>query len=174
MSTTYDILAYLNVVSDVSSVTIENFPLSYTDLVLVCNVHAVGSSSGAASLNITFNSDSNSLYSSARMQSNGSAASSSRSINQSFMTMGIVPATTSAGTVMGQTIVNIMSYSNTNINKTAFSTYATNAFNNTEDRIGRYAGLWRSTSAISRITLSVDSGNIRTSSNFTIYGIKAE
>jgi hypothetical protein len=63
----------------------------------------------------------------------------------------------------------IQNYSNTTTNKTAlirdnFATYGTFA----------RVALWRSTSAITSITLTMSSSTFATGSQFTLYGIKAE
>lgn len=70
----------------------------------------------------------------------------------------------------GSSIIQINNYSNSTTYKTAFmrtntaSTYGT---------VFAIVGLWRSTAAITSITLTPDAGSFATGSTFSLYGIAA-
>jgi hypothetical protein len=62
-----------------------------------------------------------------------------------------------------------MSYANTNVFKTAL---IAGGLGSTE--VNRHVGLWRSTSAVTSVGLLLNgSGNFKTGSTFSLYGIKA-
>jgi hypothetical protein len=102
------------------------------------------------------------------MRGSGSAASSGRDTNQTFINLNYFgDASTTAG---AQTIVaSVMNYSNTTTNKTLLSRGG-----NAESSTSAIVGLWRNTAAINRIDLKATSTNYATGSTFTLYGIKAE
>ena len=64
--------------------------------------------------------------------------------------------------------MSIQNYANT----TTYKTMISRASDATQNAIA-YVGLWRSTSAINSITLSVSAGTFAIGSTFTLYGIKA-
>jgi len=161
MPSTYEPIATNTLSSTASSITFSSIPGTYTDLVLICNLKATPT---ASSLVARFNGSSSNIYSVTQMYGTGSTAFSQRLSNQTevYLSFSGFPAGN-----FGPTIVNFINYSNTTTNKTFISRsgYAT-------DYADASVGLWRSTAAISSMTLfagtSFDIGSI-----FTLYGIKA-
>jgi hypothetical protein len=142
-----------------ASVTFSVIPSTYTDLVLVCIGKMVSGSD--ANQAITFNGDSSALYSRTFMYGDGTNPFSGRATGTTSLGF---PYWNSTNPVT--TITQIMNYSNTTTFKTAISR---NAGSNT---VTGEVGLYRSTSAISSITLT-GTVNFAAGSTFSLYGIKA-
>jgi hypothetical protein len=162
MAATYDPIATTTLSSGASSITFSSIPSTYTDLRLVF----VGTSAANVPGEMRFNGDTSSNYSRTYLSGNGSSVSSSRDTNQTNISMG---ASAITSTPMMNT-VDIFSY--------AGSTYKTCLITSSDDRNGsgtvdRQVALWRSTSAITEIKLTVDlTANFTTGTTATLYGIK--
>lgn len=148
--------------SSTSVITFSSIPATYTDLILIADAKLDISGQG---INLTFNGDTSSSYTSTRLYGNGSTATSDRQASGSFINfaLGSVDA--------GQLIVaNIMNYSNATTFKTCLLRQNTaSAF------VGALVGLWRATpAAINSLTLtSGGTSKYVAGSTFTLYGIKA-
>ena len=116
-----------------------------------------------------FNSDTGSNYSWHFLQGDGSAASAGASTSQTAMICGKTGVTATGN---GVAVIDILDYANTNKYKTIRSLSGTD-YNNTNGRLFYSSGSWRSTSAVTTITLTNDSGTDFTQySSFALYGIK--
>jgi len=156
---TYEPIATTTLGSAQSSVTFSSISGSYTDLVLIGNWKL----SANGNILMTLNSDTGTNYSETTMYGDGTSAASGRQTNASSIRVGF--AGYSTNNVMN--IVNLQNYSNTTTYKTVVLRW------NSEEYTDARVGLWRSTSAITSITLTASSGNISSGSTFTLYGIKA-
>lgn len=155
---TYTPIATTTLGSNVASYTFTSISGSYTDLILVIT--------GTTTTNginywLQFNSDTGSNYSYTMILGTGSAASSGRSTSQTKWRV----ANNSSSTNTTPTIVQIQNYSNTTTYKTGLARFGDASY-------GTWAnvGLWRSTSAITSITVSSDT-NLASGSIYTLYGI---
>jgi hypothetical protein len=171
MPSTYEPIATNTLGSAATDITFSSIPSTYTDLVLVTSVFG-SRAANVDSLAIRFNSDTGSNYSYTYMIGESSAgAASSRASNQSNIWVGNI--TSNSVTQPGVIIVQIQNYSNTTTNKTVISrqnAMAGGGYNIT----GANVGLWRSTSAITSVTVRSETGsNLSSGSTFTLYGIKA-
>ena len=155
---TYEPIATTTLSSAQSSVTFSSISGSYTDLVCV-----ISGNTSTGDIIIRFNSDSSSNYSYVRIFGDGVSASSDSAISQTsfFVTVG--------GFTNANSIINIQNYSNSTTNKTTL----VRANSVSTGYLGLYVGLWRSTSAITSVTLTANSGNLNSGSTFTLYGIAA-
>lgn len=161
---TYDEIRRETVTVATPSVTLNLSGITgYTDLILVCSFGTTkGSQDG---LLFRVNSDSGSNYSVTRINGVGPSATSDRTSTANSMIAGGVSGTDTSSVAVYQ----LMNYANTNIFKTVLMR---NGFTSTV--LNATVGLWRSTSAITSITLSAESAsNIRVGSTFSLYGIKA-
>jgi hypothetical protein len=162
--TSYESIATATVSSDTGSVTLSSIPSTYTHLQLRC---FWGQTSATSTLKIQFNSDTaanyswHSLYGSGASAAAGSSSSASNMVVTDFGPGGL---TTSPGSA----IVDILNYKDTNKYKTLRSLAGYDG--NGSGYIGIYSGSWRSTSAITSITLTMTS--IKSGSVFALYGIK--
>jgi hypothetical protein len=159
MASTYEPISTTTISgSSTSSVTFSSIPNTYTDLVLIMGF----SLSANDEIDITFNGDTGGSYSRTYMEGNGSTAGSAYGTGLNAI------AILGRGNQMTN-IINIMNYANTTTNKTLLA-----RFSSPSNIIGAEVGLWRSTSAITSVTL-----NLRTSKTYvagsvlTLYGIKA-
>lgn len=148
-----------------ATVTFSSIPQGYTDLTLVAG--AIGSSAGL-DIRVQVNSDTASNYSITRLLG-FTSATSNRASNATYwqLTNSVGISTTEPTTH----ILQLMNYSNNTTNKTVLVRY--NQFQSTFSEVAAEVGLWRSTSAITSITFSLNSGNYAAGSTFTLYGIKA-
>lgn len=159
---TYDLIASQTLSSAAASITFSSIAASWTDLRLVL----VTKTSSASSIDIRFNSDTASNYSSTYLLGNGSAASSGKYTNN-----GAVQFADNTGTNWCMQTADIFSY--------AGSTYKTVLASNNDDENGsgtvdRSVSLWRSTAGITSVflgTLSAVTMSVGTVAS--LYGIKA-
>jgi hypothetical protein len=152
-------IATNTVVSATSSVTFSSIPQGYTDLVLIhSNI-----SGTTQQLRLTFNGDSGSNYSTTELYGTGSAAGSGRGVSETKINIGFFNSS-----AVSNSIVNFQNYSNSTTYKTLLARYG-----NTGTQTAAVVGLWRSTAAITSITIVAQTGNFAVDSSFTLYGIKA-
>lgn len=135
---------------------------SYTDLVLIIN-GAITTGNPAILFRLNGNTGSN--YSYTRITGNGTAAASSREINQTFG--HLAPAFGFTTNFESNIIANFMNYSNSTTNKTIITR------NNTPSAgTEALVALWRQTSAITSIKIYNSSAtNFIIGSTFSLYGI---
>lgn len=145
-----------------STITFSSIPSTYTDLRLI---FITTTSINGANINLRFNSDTGTNYSSTWLEGNGTSASSYRATNDTRFQLTNGAGTT---TIPSFTILDIFNY--------AGSTYKTALDNVSGDTNGsgyvfRSVQMWRSTSAINRIDLTPTSGNFNAGTTATLYGI---
>ena len=165
MPATYEPIATTTLGSAQSSVTFSSISGSYTDLVLIISARMTAGG-GASSIQAQFNSDTGSNYSFTLLNGDGSSATSARNSNQTQAAIGL--GTDAAGE-WSSNIVQIMNYSNATTYKTILARAGIAG-----DRVRAIVNLWRSTSAITSITIINNGATTFVSgSTFTLYGIKA-
>ena len=162
MAVTYEPLATTTLGSSQSSVDFTSISGSYTDLIVICN--AKGST--LINTRLRFNSDTGSNYSYTILGGNGSSAASFRTTSSTYAQINYYSYLETTQNV--NHIVQIMNYSNA----TTYKTYLARG-NNTANGFDAVVGLWRSTSAITTVTLSTNTGTFESGSTFTLYGIKS-
>ena len=146
--------------SAASTITFSSIPATYTDLRLV--LVGTGSSSGV-NVNLRLNNDSGTNYSQTSLVGNGSAASSYRSTSASQFSDS---QTYFDATVKMKTF-DIMSYAGSTNKTVLFSGYGDM---NGSGAVESNVGLYRSTSVINRIDLSVVISFLA-GTTATLYGI---
>jgi len=159
---TYESIATQTLGSAAASVTFSSISGSYTDLVFIGQIKGTA----ATFLNLQFNGDTASNYSRVVLAGNGTvAASELRSTRTAINTDYFQTIQTNFNYI---TTINIMNYSNSTTYKTVLCR-PDNAANGT----GATVGLWRSTSAITSVTLLADGNSFDIGTTFSLYGIKA-
>lgn len=159
----YEPLASTLVGTATTTVTLSNIPQGYKDLQI--RGMTLGSVT-AQDVKLQFNSDTATNYSIHYTQGNGTAASAAGLASQTYIEIGITGTTTSPSVF----ITDILDYTNTNKNKTVRSWLGYD--NNGSGYAIFFSGLWRSTAAITSITLTAFSGNFNANSRFSLYGLK--
>ena len=160
MAITYEPIATTTASGSVSSITFSSISGNYTDLVIIVNGSTAGSDN---TLIVRFNSDTGGNYSYVAIDGDGTTTSSYVESNTSE------PQAGSMSTGNTTSIINIMNYSNT----TTYKTYIGRG-NVPASRVRGFIGLWRSTSAITSVTIFNNAAsNFTNTTTFTLYGIKA-
>lgn len=167
--TTYTpIQTYTMANSTTNAVVFSSIPQTYTDLLLV----AYNRDTTAAVTPVffqTINNDGSSLYSYLQLTGDGSASSGRVTATAPWGVTLQTGASATAG-VFATTQIHYPSYSNTTTNKMFLAQSAADSNNVGVFRLS--AGLYRSTNAISTITVQA-AQFFAQSSMFTLYGIKA-
>ena len=161
MATTYDKIATTTLSSTSATITFSSIAASWTDLKLILT----GTVTSAASPRITFNSDTATNYSDTGLAGDGTSATSDQLTNRSFIT---IYNNGMSATIPEFYTLDIFSY--------AGSTYKTALGSASEDRNGsgsvkRTVSLWRSTSAITSITITTSTSTFASGTTATLYGI---
>ena len=163
--------------SATSTVTFSSIPADYTHLQIRASYQTSRVTYPLDKIFIRFNSDSGSNYSCHNLKGDGSSASSGAE-NSTQIVDADSSSTTAAsgGETYGGLVMDILDYANTNKYKTTramvgFDTNGTVA--GYGGRISNLSGSWRSTSAITSITFTIDNAaNFSVDSKFALYGMK--
>lgn len=163
MAATYEPIATQTLGSAASSITFSSIAASWTDLRVVFT----GTTTAASGFWARFNNDTSALYSQTTLYGDGASAISNRGVG----------ATEFEYTFMGNLNTTPVTFATMDVFSYAGSTYKTALLSLSKDNNGsgyaiRYVGLYRSTTAISRIDL-IASGSFAAGTTATIYGIKA-
>ena len=152
--------------TSVASITFTSIPSTYTHLQLRF-IHTV--TNGSTPTFMTFNSDTGANYSRHSLRADGSTLSSGGNANQSDMDIfGYLLGSSTTDPTAG--IVDILDYANTNKYKTV-RTLAGCDQNTSGGEINFNSNNWRSTSAITSISIATDFP-FKQYSSFALYGIK--
>ena len=162
MPATFEPIATTTLGSAASTITFSSIPGTYTDLRLVI----VGSGDTTALLYFYYNSDTGTNYSNTRLTGDGSTAASARQTGIAYNRAR--QSTNSSNPSLNE--IDIFSYAGST-NKTCLIT-SSNDQNGSGD-VYKVVSLWRSTAAITSITLLPSSGNFNSGTTATLYGIKA-
>lgn len=166
MTTTYDSIATTTLGSAANTITFNSISGSYTDLRVVVS----GSFSGNLQASIRFNNLSTAIYSYTEVTGNGVEATSVFAGNDNRIYFN---STSTASTTQPFLMTaDVFNYTNSK-NKTTLLTFNQD-INGTGGQTTRGVGLWRDTSAITRIDLFAGANNFTTGTVATLYGIKAE
>jgi hypothetical protein len=159
---TYTPIASQTLASATGTVTFNSIPSTYTDLVLVSTTK----STTGNNTRITFNNDASALYSNTSLGGTGSSAVSRRDTGVTYIRLDWDGYNQT--TEFNVHVTNVQNYSNTTTNKTSITRSGSGPTG-----VDALVGLYRSTSAISRLDVVASAGNFDTGSTFTLYGIKA-
>jgi hypothetical protein len=157
--------------SSQSTVTFSSIPQTYTHL----QIRFISQNDRADVNNgilLQFNSDSGTNYSWHRLWGDGANAFSGASTSTTGIRIERQSAYSSANSIFGAGVCDILDYTNTNKFKTIRNIGGVDA--NGSGYVALNSGNWRSTSAVTNITLSgIDGGNFKQYSSFQLYGVKA-
>jgi hypothetical protein len=162
MPSTYSQIASNTLSSATNTVTFSSIPQTYTNLIVVCN-GSVSNDTDEARLRL--NGDTGTNYSTTNMAGTGSSATSFRYSSQTSILMNNV-----TGWKNGENntaIWHIFNYTNSTTYKTVLGRETNPSANTTA-----CVGLWRSTAAITSVSLYGVGSNFTVGSTFTLYGIR--
>jgi len=161
----YESIASFTLGSATSTVAFSSIPSTFTHL----QIRVLASTSVADRyFKMQYNSDTASNYNYHYLTGNGSSAGAGAVASASWVTAGFGPNST---TFFGTSVIDILDYKDTNKFKTNRNLEGAD-MNGAGGYVGISSGCWRSTSAISSITLSPSSGNFNANSVFELYGIR--
>lgn len=156
--------------ADASNFDIQNIPATYKHLQIIGSLRGTGAVVFENSL-IRFNNDSAANYDWARAAANADTASASTTVGDTSIVGRNTGASATAGRFAGWNLW-IPDYAGTVANKTLIGQIALFGDNTEANEVmDSTSGGWRSTSAISRITISPGSGNWLAGSRISLYGL---
>jgi hypothetical protein len=160
----YDSIATINGNGSTGSITFSSIPSTYTHLEVRASVLA---SSTNDDILMRFNGDTASNYSFHEIRGGGTSATAHSATSVSYM----VPGGNAGNTTYPYSFVlSVLDYKSTNKNKTIRTLSGTDR--NGGGSISVFSGNWRSTSAVTSITLYAPSSVFNTNTKFALYGIK--
>jgi hypothetical protein len=164
MASTYSQISTTTLGSSTASVTLSNIPQTYTNLVLITTVSSARS--GNASTYLRLNGDTASNYSFTVLYGDGSSAFSTRGSSQTEIWYGQTNGFSTTNAIGQYAYIN--QYSNISTFKSVISRGG-----HAGQLVFTGVGLWRSTAAITSITIFGEGGfNLIAGNTFTLYGIK--
>lgn len=153
------------------TITFSSIPGTYQHLQIRMIARNNIAGTGIDEVWLRFNSDTASNYSDHSLSGTGTAASAIGNANTTFVThAGVGVENNATAGIMGVSIVDIHDYASTTKNKTVRALIGDDR--NGSGTIRLASGLWRSTSAITSISLISAAGNFTTATSFALYGIK--
>jgi len=160
----YEVISTQTLGTAVATVTLSSIPATYTDLVLIINGVINTGESGIFCQVGNGSVDTATNYSTTYILGDGTSATSGRESSATNTFLGRIQADPYNST----SIIHYMNYSNTTTYKTFLGR------GNDPTYVIQQVGLWRSTSAINTIKLSlVSTFTFTAGSTFTLYGVKA-
>jgi hypothetical protein len=166
MATTYEKIATTTLGSAAATIDFNSIAGTYTDLRLVL---LPISPSGSQNLFLRVNSDTGSNYSTTKLYGTGTSAVSARSTSATFINL-LVNDGFDVVTKPCFYTVDFFSYAGSTYKTVLTTNNEEKNTGNTNSTVGRFVGLWRSTSAITSINLSCDA-TFDAGSIATLYGI---
>jgi hypothetical protein len=154
-----------------SSITFSSIPQDYTHL----QIRGIARSTRTevnSGINITMNSDTGSNYPYHAVYGSGSSAASYSGASQTAMYSGGILAASSTASCFSPIVIDILDYNNTNKFKTIRILSGSDQNSASFSEVGLVSGNYRSTTAVSSLTLTAAVNNLAQYSSFALYGIK--
>ena len=154
-----------------STITFSSIPSTYKHL----QIRAIGRTDRASLFGdygkLTFNSDSGANYSDHQLQGDGSTVTAAAATSANFIRINRFAAATATANAFGALTIDILDYADTNKYKTLRNLGGIDS--NGSGDIFFISGSWRSTTAVSSISIAVGGGTVFNQySQFALYGIK--
>ena len=151
-----------------SSITFNNIPQIFTDLLVVASVRG-NHAYDAGNIQIRPNAALDNLSSTTHIVGNQNGISSYRNTSTSGWFTGTLPGTTVTANTFASCQIYIPNYTSSNF-KSAIIDSVSEANSTTAMRLELVAGLWRSTAAITSLQFAGDNQYVQ-HSTFSLYGI---
>lgn len=169
-ATSFESIATATGTGSSGTITFSSIPGTYQHL----QIRAIGRTSSAGTDNdiyLQFNGITTTTYDRHFLRGNGTAASAGGAATVDKIAVGSFAGGGAAANIIGAMIIDIHDYASTTKNKTVRAITGEDQ-NSVDGNIYLYSGLWRNTSAVTSITLTIPSFNFTTASTFALYGIK--
>jgi len=157
-----------------ASISFTSIPAGYQTLQLRLFGRTTSSTSDGNYINVRFNSDSGSNYTFHQIQGDGSSVTATALTSQTQTILQRVPSDAASASVYGVIVCDIVDYAATTKYKTlkAYGGFETNSGAASGTKIFFTSGAWLSSSAISSMSLTPDTGNFKQYTSAALYGIK--
>jgi hypothetical protein len=163
----YESIATANGTGASGVITFSSIPSIYQHL----QIRWIDKSSGSGSYNfLNFNSDTGSNYANHYLYGDGADDLAGADTTQTKINLYGSLVTSSAANVYAAHVVDILDYANTNKYKTVRALGGQDS--NGSGVIFLSSGLWQSTAAINSLTITANTDNFTTASQFALYGLK--
>jgi len=151
-----------------STITFSSIPSTFKHLQIreLSQINVAGASKDVY---MRFNSDTATNYSMHTLYGNGTTATAAATASATYIELAST-GTTAGASVFSAGVIDVLDYSDTNKYKTTRS--ITSWDGNGTGVTFFYSGNWRSTSAVSTITLTASTGSFSQYSSFALYGIR--
>jgi hypothetical protein len=163
---TYTPLATITLASTDSEIVFASIPATYRDLVLVCS--ARGTITTFTNVQMRFNSDTASNYSTVAMYGTGSSAATYGETTTNI-TLEQIARSNDTASVFTPIVTQVMDYSATDKHKSV----VTRNSSTLSGAVAALASRWANTSAITSVTLYPFAGSFAIGSTFSLYGVIA-
>lgn len=164
---TYETIATTTLASASATIVFNTFSSTFTDLVII--TQPIGSTTNF--LAIQFNGDTSSNYSRNVISGNGSAPVSDQRTSRTSIELDYNESIGTGYNYNSQ--LHIFGANSTDFYKNVFAKPNGSGYGSAAHAYGLAHGTWRSTSAITSITLLTSSGTFATGTRASLYGIKA-
>ena len=157
------------------TITFSSIPATYQHLQIRCLIRCDEAANAYRDLRIRLNGDTGTTYNAHLLYGDGTAVTATERATANtytYITAGLdaYPRDLVTANVMGVAIIDIHDYASTSKNKTTRHFVGVDA--NGAGRVQLSSGLWRSTSAVTSVSIISEAGNWTTASQFALYGIK--
>lgn len=152
----------------VNTITFNNIPQTFTDFMILASVRSTYSSTVDYMLS-WLNGDRSTIYSITKLEGTGSTVNSSRASGQNNFDIATYPGATATSNTYGSVSIYLPNYTGSNFKSLIIDAVSEN--NTTAAYQYLNANLYRSTSAITSMTLYAGNGNFTNASTFSLYGI---
>lgn len=165
------LLADSTLVASAASIDLTGIAPDWAHLMIVAYLRG-DAAAVVSALNIRFNGDTGANYDYQSIGASAAATSGAEAFATSSCRVGSIPAATAPASVFGAFTADIPSYSQATNNKAAHTSSAVKA-GTTTTLLGveAYLAAWRSSAAITSVTLLPGSGNFVSGSRVTLYGM---
>lgn len=164
MPSTYDRIATTTLGSAAASIDFTSISSAYTHLRVIWMARTASSDFPI----LRINGDTGTNYSNTILYGNGTSATSSRSTSTTTLYLGADIAMPTAADTFCLLTIDFFNYAGST-NKTFLSVYSNDR--NGSGEVNRAVGLWRSTSAITSLSLRTTGVNLAAGSKASLYGI---
>lgn len=167
MAVTYEPIATTTLGTANNTITFSSIAASWTDLVIVLVARTTAVGAGGQNMFIRLNGSSSTVYSNTSLTGNGTTASTANNQNNNGCEIPTALATSSG--IWSLNKINIFSYAGST-NKTLLTESSRDE--NGSGTVRRVVSLYRSTTAISSVSLVADGGDtFAVGTTATLYGI---
>jgi hypothetical protein len=167
----YDSLASITLSASATSIVFAGIPSGYKHLQIRA-MHRATTGAGDGTVYMQFNGDSASNYSWHRLYGYGSSAGADASTSTTSIAAGQSMGATPSLQGFSAMISDILDYTNTSKYKTVRSLSGTDLNGDASGAVFYNSGSWRSTSAVTSITITTNETAFATYSSFALYGVK--